>query len=115
MITAEEAMDAALRFAQPPCDDAHAVHADAQPARIGDVAVWSVTIQEAPIGPDAWMEIHWQPVSYFVDAKEGRVIGFATERGTTMLRQDADIARISAFGISGPVITGPDNSRWLPE
>jgi hypothetical protein len=86
MITATEAMDAALRFAQPPYDEANVVQVDAALARIDDVAVWKVTVEEVPVGPDAWMEIHWPPVSYFVDAANGQVIGFATERGTTMLR-----------------------------
>ncbi|MGN7999854.1 PepSY domain-containing protein [Sphingomonas sp. 22176] len=86
MITAAEAMDAALRFARPPYDEANVVQVDAEPARIGDVSVWKVKVEEVPVGPDAWMEIHWAPVFYFVDAENGRVIGFATERGTTMLR-----------------------------
>lgn len=86
MIGEAEAIEAALRFAVDRQGDLGDVEVEATRERIGEAEVWAVKLRERPSGEDAWMEIDWKPVSYFVDFDSGRVIGFATERSTTMLR-----------------------------
>lgn len=75
----------ALRFAANRQGDLGDVEAEATRERIGEAEVWAVRLRERRSDADVWMEIDWKPVSYFVD-DGGRVIGFATERSTTMLR-----------------------------
>ena len=85
MIGEAEAIAVALRFAADRQGDLGDVEVQAKRDRIGTSTVWAVTLRERRSGADAWMEIDWKPVCYFVDDR-GRVIGFATERSTTMLR-----------------------------
>ncbi|MBD8548275.1 hypothetical protein [Sphingomonas sp. CFBP 8760] len=79
------AIDVALRFAADRQGDLGDVEVEATRERIRESDVWAVKLRERRTGDDAWMEIDWKPVSYFVD-DDGLVIGFATERSTTMLR-----------------------------
>ncbi len=85
MIGEAEAIEAALRFAADRQGDLGDVEIQATRERVGGSEAWVVKLRERRAGADAWMEIDWKPVSYFVD-DDGHVIGFATERSTTMLR-----------------------------
>ncbi len=85
MIGEAEAIEVALRFAGDRQGDLGDVEVEATRERIGASEVWAVKVRERRSGADAWMEIDWKPVSYFVD-DSGRVTGFATERSTTMLQ-----------------------------
>lgn len=86
MIGEAEAIKAALRFAVDREGELGDVEVDARRERIGEMGGWAVKLRERHLGANAWMEIDWKPVSYFVDDHSGLVIGFATERSTTMLR-----------------------------
>ncbi|KTF69789.1 hypothetical protein ACNFJ7_06350 [Sphingomonas sp. HT-1] len=87
MITDAEAIAAALRFAGERLDMQGEVDIETRRERVAAADVVTVRVRERQTGPDAWMEIDWAPVSYFVDANCGAVIGVATERSTPMLRR----------------------------
>lgn len=86
MIGEAEAIKAALRFAADRGGEQGDVEVETRRERIGELEVWAVKLRERHLGANAWMEIDWKPVSYFVDDESGLVIGFATERSITMLR-----------------------------
>jgi hypothetical protein len=89
MIGEAEAIEAALRFATDRQGGLGDLEVKAERKAIEGAEVWAVKVRERNAGADAWMDIDWKPVSYFVDGSSGLVIGFATERSTTMLRQTA--------------------------
>lgn len=90
MIAEPDAIEAAVRFASD--------RGDVNPTRVavecrlGEVEgrpVWMVDVRETPAaGDDAWMEIDWKAVSYFVDVRTPCVVGFATERSRTLFGSD---------------------------